>query len=318
MHHAIADGIAGVAAIGALLDLAADATVPAAPPWTPAPMPSAGELLRDNMQWRARGLYGSVSRLARPVSTLRQARSAWPAWRELFAEERAPRTSLNRPIGGRRSLALIRSRLDLAKQIAHAHAVKVNDVVLAAVGGGLRELLDSRGESVDELVLRVMVPISLHQEQPGQARGNLDGMMVVPLPVREPDPVRVLHVVAAETVERKKKTHPQAMSTGIFRFAIARRAIARLTTRQWLLNLAVTNVPGPPVPLYLAGAQLLEVFPVVPLIGNETLNIGVLSYAGQLNMTAVADGDACSDVDVFAQGVRNAFEKLARPVVTTA
>jgi hypothetical protein len=128
----------------------------------------------------------------------------------------------------------------------------------------------------------------------------------------------VLHLVAAETVERKKKTHPQAMSTGIFRFAIARRAIARLTTRQWLLNLAVTNVPGPPVPLYLAGAQLLEVFPVVPLIGNETLNIGVLSYAGQLNMTAVADGDACSDVDVFAQGVRNAFEKLARPVVTTA
>jgi WS/DGAT C-terminal domain len=55
----------------------------------------------------------------------------------------------------------------------------------------------------------------------------------------------------------------------------------------------------------------------VPLVGNETLNIGVLSYAGQLNMTAVADGDACSDVDVFAHGVRNAFEKLARPVVTT-
>jgi diacylglycerol O-acyltransferase len=317
MHHAIADGVAGVAAIGALLDRAADTTVPAAPPWTPAPMPSAGELLRENMQWRARGLHGSVSHLARPVSTLRQAHSAWPAWRELFAEKRAPRTSLNRPIGGHRSLALIRSRLDLAKQIAHAHDVKVNDVVLAAVGGGLRELLDSRGESVDELVLRVMVPISLHQEQPGQARGNLDGMMVVPLPVREPDPVRVLHLVAADTVERKKMAHPQAMSSGIFRFAIARRAIARLTTRQWLLNLVVTNVPGPPVPLYLAGAQLLEVFPVVPLVGNETLNIGVLSYAGQLNMTAVADGDACSDVDVFAQGVRNAFEKLAQPVVTT-
>ena len=158
MHHAIADGVAGVAAIGALLDLAADATVPAAPPWTPAPMPSAGELLRENMRWRARGLHGSVSRLARPVSTLRQARSAWPAWRELFAEERAPRTSLNRPIGGHRSLALIRSRLDLAKQIAHAHDVKVNDVVLAAVAGDLRELLDSRGEPVDELVLRVMGP----------------------------------------------------------------------------------------------------------------------------------------------------------------
>lgn len=188
MHHAIADGVAGVAAIGALLDLAADATVPAAPPWTPAPLPLAGELLGDNMRWRARGFHGALSRLAHPVSTLRQARSAWPAWRELFAEERAPRTSLNRPIGGHRSLALIRSRLDLARQITHAHDAKVNDVVLAAVGGGLRELLDSGGEPVDELVLRAMVPVSLHQEQPGQARGDLDGMMVVPLPVREPDP----------------------------------------------------------------------------------------------------------------------------------
>jgi hypothetical protein len=73
------------------------------------------------------------------------------------------------------------------------------------------------------------------------------------------------------------------MTTGIFRFALARRAIGRFATHQWLLNLAVSNVPGPPVPLYLAGAQLLEIFPVVPLVGNQTLNVGVLSYAGQLN-----------------------------------
>jgi hypothetical protein len=107
------------------------------------------------------------------------------------------------------------------------------------------------------------------------------------------------------------------MTTGIFRFALARRAIGRFATHQWLLNLAVSNVPGPPVPLYLAGAQLLEIFPVVPLVGNQTLNVGVLSYAGQLNLTAVADGDACPDIDVFAQGVRNTFGKLARSVVAT-
>jgi diacylglycerol O-acyltransferase len=318
MHHAIADGVAGVAAVGALLDFAADATVPAAPPWTPLPMPSAGDLLRDNVRWRTQGLDGLLSRLAHPVSTLHQARSAWPAWRELWAEERAPRTSLNRPVGGRRTLTLIRSRLDLAKQIAHAHDAKVNDVVLAAVASGLRDLLASRGEPVDALVLRAMVPVSLHHEQPGQARGNLDGMMIVPLPVGAPDTVRLLHRIAAETVERKKKARPQAMTTGIFRFALARRALASLAKHQWLLNLAISNVPGPPLPLYLAGAQLLEVFPVVPLVGNQTLNVGVLSYAGQLNVTAVADGDACPDVDVFAKGVRNALEKLAQSVETAA
>jgi diacylglycerol O-acyltransferase / wax synthase len=317
MHHAMADGIAGVAAIGTLLDPAADATVRASPPWTPAAMPSPRDLLRDNMRWRIQGLHSLLPRIAHPVSTLRQAQSAWPAWRELWAEERAPRTSLNRPVGGHRSLALIRGRLDPAKRIAHAHDAKVNDIVLAAVSGGLRELLASRGEPVDALVLRAMVPVSLHHEQLGQARGNLDGMMIVPLPLGEPDPLHVLEQVAVETVDRKKKARPQAMTTGIFRFAVARRALGRLAKHQWLLNLAVSNVPGPPVPLYLAGAKLLEIFPVVPLVGNQTLNVGVLSYAGQLNMTAVADGDACPDIDVFAQGVRNTVEKLARSIVAT-
>jgi diacylglycerol O-acyltransferase len=318
MHHAIADGVAGVAALGALLDLGADAATSAAPRWTPAPMPAAGKLFRDNMRWRLQGLDRARSHLAHPVGTARQLRSDWPSWREVFAEQRAPRTSLNRPVGGHRKLAIVRSRLDLAKQVAHAHDAKVNDVVLTAVAGGLRELLRSRGESVDGLVLRAMVPVSLHQEQPGQARGNLDGMIVAPLPVGEADPVRLLHLVAAETAERKKKAHPQAMSTGIFRFTLARRAVTRLSARQRRFSLTVTNVPGPPVPLYLAGAPLLEVFPVVPLVGNETLNVAVFSYAGQLNLTAVADGDACPDVDVFAEGVRSVLDKLSQPAVTAA
>jgi diacylglycerol O-acyltransferase / wax synthase len=77
------------------------------------------------------------------------------------------------------------------------------------------------------------------------------------------------------------------------------------------VNLVVTNVAGPPVPLYLAGARLLEVFPVLPVMGNLTLVVGVLSYAGQLNLTAAADPDGCPDVEEFAQGVRDALDDLA-------
>ena len=79
------------------------------------------------------------------------------------------------PVGADRRLAIIRGRLDLTKQIAHAHNAKVNDVVLAAVAGGLRELLARRGEDVHGLVQRAMVTISEHQEQPGQAQGNKPG-----------------------------------------------------------------------------------------------------------------------------------------------
>jgi hypothetical protein len=68
-------------------------------------------------------------------------------------------------------------------------------------------------------------------------------------------------------------------------------------------------------PLYLAGAPLLELFPVVSLVANFTLIVAVLSYAGQLNITAVADRNSCPDVEVFAQGVRNALDDLARSVL---
>ena len=84
------------------------------------------------------------------------------------------------------------------------------------------------------------------------------------------------------------------------------------------MNLVVTNVPGPPVPLYLAGARLLELFPVVPVMGNLTLVVAVLSYAGQLNLTAVADQDGCPDLEVFTQGVASALDDLARSALVPA
>jgi len=171
LHHVLADGAAALAAFGALLDQAPGAP-PAAPPWTPAPIPTPGELLADNLRRRRQELGRGCSGLAHPDRTLRRARAALPAWREVLTEHPAPSTSLNHPVGTDRRLAIIRGRLDFSKQIAHAHHATVNDVLLAAVAGGLRQLLTGRGEDVAGLVQRTMVTISLHQEQPGQAPGQ--------------------------------------------------------------------------------------------------------------------------------------------------
>jgi WS/DGAT/MGAT family acyltransferase len=317
VHHVLADGAAAMAAFGALLDLTADAPTPVAPPWSPTPIPTVSELLRDNLRRRGQELGRGWSGLAHPGRTLRGARLALPAWREVLAEPPSPRTSLNRPVGAERRLAVIRGRLDLTKQIAHVHHAKVNDVVLAAVAGGLRQLLASRGEDVQGLAQRAMVTISQHHAQPGHVQGNKPGWMMVPLPLGEPDPVRRLELIAAETAIRKHKARPQAGS-GIFRFIAGQRAWYRLFPRQRSVNLVVTNVPGPPVPLYLAGARLLEMFPMMPPMGNLTLVVAVLSYAGQLNFTAVADRDGCPDVEVFTQGVRTALDDLARSVLVPA
>jgi len=311
MHHAMADGVAGVAAFSALFDPTAGAPGPPAPPWTPSPVPSARELLGDNARRRARELGRALSGLADPGRMLRQARGTWPAWREA-AGQRVPRVSLN---GGRigldRRLALVRGDLGQAAAIARAHGGTVNDVVLAAVAGGLRDLLLARGEAVSDLLLRASVPVSLHQEQSGPPHGNQVGWMAVPLPVGEPCPARRLELITADTAGRKKNARPE-VTGGIFRFTLAQRAFNLVLPHQRYLNTFITNVPGPPAPLYLAGAPLIEVFPVLAIAGNMALGAAVMSYAGQLNLTAVADRDRCPDAGVFAGGVRRALDELAQ------
>jgi WS/DGAT/MGAT family acyltransferase len=309
LHHAIADGVAGVAALGAFVDLVPDPPSTSASPWAPAPMPSTRALAADNARRHLGDLRRAVTGLDHPVDTVRRARRGWPALREAFTEAPGPRTSLNRRVGGHRRMALIRSDLELVKQIAHAHDAKVNDVLLTVLAGGLRALLVARGERVDGLVLRAAVPVSLHREQPGQARGNLDGMMAVPLPVGEPDDARRLRLIATDTAERKKKPRPQGGT--VFRNLPIQRALLRLAAHQHAMSTYATNVPGPPVPLYFAGARLLELFPVVPLLGNISVGAGALSYAGQFNLTAVADRDACPDLDAFVQGARHSLDALA-------
>jgi WS/DGAT/MGAT family acyltransferase len=316
VHHAIADGMAGVAALGAFVDLDADPPPSSAPPWTPAPMPTAGELLADNLRSHLQRLGRAFTALDHADDTARRARQGWPAVREAFLDGRAPHTSLNRRIGSHRRLALVRSDLNLVKRIAHAHHAKVNDVLMAVLAAGLRELLVGRGERVDGLVLRAFVPVSLHTGQPSQARGNLDGAMIVPLPVGEPDDERRLELIAAETTLRKTRRRPQGAT--LFRNALIQRAALGLAHRQRVMNTYAANVPGPPVPLYLAGAPLLEVFPVVPIMANVSVGVGALSYAGQFNVTAVADRELCPDLEVFVKGMRRSLDALAAHAEATS
>jgi WS/DGAT/MGAT family acyltransferase len=310
MHHAIADGVAGVATLAAFLDPVPDPPPTSPPVWSPSPLPSTGELLRDNLHRRRRELGRGLAALARPIATARRLRRSWPAAREIFAEGRAPRTSVNRRIGSDRRLAIIRGSLELAKNIAHTHGATVNDVLLTAVAAGYAHLLASRGEPTDGVVLRAFVPVSLHGQQPGQAQGNVDAGMLVPLPIGERDDIRRLETIAAETAQRKKKVRPPAGS--LFRTVLLQRAFLRLMPRQRFMNAYVANVPGPPILLYFAGAPLVEIFPIVPLSANISIGVGALSYTGQFNLAVVADRELCPDLEVFVDGVRGSLEVQER------
>jgi diacylglycerol O-acyltransferase len=182
-------------------------------------------------------------------------------------------------------------------------------VILAAVAGGLRDLLRRRGEATDGLVLRAAVPVSLHRGAREHASGNIDGGMNVPLPVGEADPFTRLRLIAdATAVLKSKATSP--VFTGILASSAMQKLGLLFMTRQRLVNVYVANVPGPSAALSLGPAPLTEVFALVPLLGNVTLGVGVLSYAGQLNITVVADRDSCADLPVFTEALRSALAEL--------
>lgn len=307
LHHSIADGMAAMTTIAAFLDADPDAPITPASPWTPAPPPSDRELFIDNAERHLRAAGRAGSMLVRPGATLRHARQAWPAVHELLAEEPATRTSLDRMVGPGRSLAVIRNSLDEVKTVAHAHGATVNDVLLALTAGGLRAVLRRRGEPVEDTVVRAYVPVSLRPRVGGPQQGNLIAEMAVALAMRESDVGDELRRIAAETATRKLRART-SLGT-LIRGRLVQRLMLFAVMRQ-RVNVTTASIPGPTAPLYLTGARVLEVFPVLPLIANEPLGVGALSYAGAFNIGVVADQDAYPDLDVFMTGARDELDTL--------
>jgi diacylglycerol O-acyltransferase / wax synthase len=126
-----------------------------------------------------------------------------------------------------------------------------------------------------------------------------------------------LQAISRATAQRKKRLRP---SLGRMPHGLAGRALLVLVKRQ-RVNVASTDILGPEVPLFLAGARLLEVFPMVQLLGTVTLAVGGLSYAGLFNAMVVADAQTYPDIDIFTRCAQQELRNLAaesRPLQTSA
>jgi len=307
-HHVLADGIAALLLLGALFDSAPAAPEQDGPAWIARPTPTRWELLDDALRRSITGIRQSVHKIEHPGRALALARTWFRQALQLAREGRAPRTSFNRPVGSRHRVLLVRAGLEQARRVAHAHHATVNDVVLCAIAGGARALLSGRGELQSQLMLKVSVAASVRAPGGASQEGNLVGIMLVPLPVGEKDPIRRLERIARATAERKRLPPYQPAARFLQRWMI------RIMNRQRRINLLMSNLPGPPQPLYFAGAKILEMFQIGVVQGNVAIQVGALSYAGQLNLDIVADANLVPDLTVFANGMAKDLERLgARP-----
>ncbi|HEU4330699.1 MAG TPA: wax ester/triacylglycerol synthase domain-containing protein [Lapillicoccus sp.] len=296
MHHVVADGVAGVASLAALLRTRSVDRV-AQLAWIPAEEPSPRELLSDSLRRRANAIGAGISAIRRPSAVLQSAADVWRATRELVSGEPGPVTSLGGLVGPHRRLALVRASLAEVEEVAHETGATVNDVLLAMITGGVRALLINRGEPVDQLSLSILVPVSLRQGTDDAPLGNRISQMRVPLPVGDPNPRERLRRISAATARAKAMTHPSMGA--VFRNRVLSGIVLRLVIRQ-RINLLSADIVGPTQPLSFAGATIHEAFPLINLLGNVTLGVGALSYAGRFDVLAVADADLHPDLDVFA------------------
>ncbi|MCA0146276.1 wax ester/triacylglycerol synthase family O-acyltransferase [Blastococcus sp. LR1] len=320
-HPALVDGLGAVDIGQVLLDVSPDAPEPEPVEWNPRPLPSGLELVRDAVEdYRQRP--SSLVDAARDAVTdarttaarfgglagglLRTARSAIMP---------APHSPMNAPVGRQRRVAVASAPLDDLKRVRKAHGGTVNDVLLTVVTGALREWLLSRGEPVvSSTSIRALVPVSVQDEE--GAPGNRVTSHLVDLPVGEPNPrvrlARLTYAMRGITQHGESVGADSLIALSGFApstlHALGARAARGLSRR--LFNVVVTNVPGPQVPLYAAGARMLEVFPVVPLARGQGLSIGMTSFDGTVFFGFNADRDSVGDVDVLADLVEQEVAEL--------
>ena len=318
-HHTMVDGQSGVDVVRALLTDAPDGAPPRPAVDDPRPTPSLLGLVGDFLAWLVALPLRAIRLVVWSLLAPREARRRVEQLRFGLAQvlrPDLPPSILNGPLSCRRVWGWAGADLADVTGVARTAGCTVNDVFLAALTGGYRRWLLSRGEALDGLVLRAIVPVSRRVPgQPGR-RGNLASAMFVELPVHLPDPAARLAAVAARTAEQKAREVADA-TAAVLRmadhipaalFAHGARAYGR--SGQGRVNVVASNVPGPVEPQYLAGRRLLELVPYVPTAQEIRASAAMVTYAGRLTVGITADGEALPDVDLLIGAVERELGDL--------
>jgi diacylglycerol O-acyltransferase len=324
VHHAAIDGASGNEMTVALLDLTPEiAEHEPEEEWVPDRVPSDVELLT----YAATSLARQPVRVARAVGktaggalAVRRRNRQQPNLEPPPSPFSAPRTSFNTAITPRRSFAFTSVSLPEVKAVKNATGATVNDVVLGLCAGALRSYLDAHDEH-PEGPLVAMVPVSVRSDDERDALGNRVTSTFASLATDIDDPVKrleVIHECMAEVKEQQKALGADTLGEWAeFAAPAVAGVAARLYSRtkmadrhRPLFNVTISNIPGPPFPLYSIGARMVANFPVGPIMDGGGLNMTVMSYLDQLDFGLLACPDVLDDVWGLADALHLALAEM--------
>lgn len=328
MHHVAVDGTTGTGIMAQLFDLDPDAPAHApgetVPEHTPGPLPNPVALTVDAVRARINDPWRGVRALGRTLTAagrmLQTVAGGGDDQASMARPFDAPRTLFNRSLTRRRSVAFASVRLEDLKAVRTVFGTTVNDVFLAACTQALRGYLADHGETFTRPLV-TSLPVSVHGRTTDAATTNQVSNMFVRLPVHLEDPVDQLRAVHTDTTAAKiahaalgadiMGDVTELTPPGFFNLASRMYSAAGLAERLVPIhNLVISNVAGPPVPLYVAGARLVGIHPFGPLIEGAGLNITALSNMGDLDLGVIACPDVAPDVDRLVSGIVDAIGTL--------
>jgi len=322
MHHACVDGVSGVDMIQAIHDIDPNNPQirPATTPWRGEETPNPLELLARASINNALQPFRFAEVLARSLPAMGRV-SQGIAQRRFNAARTVPRTRFNGTVTAHR---VIEGRsFDLKEMRAIKSSVPgatINDVVLTVCGGALRAYLESKNElPADSMV--AMAPISVRSQDQRGTMGNQVAAMNVAIGTHIADPVERLNAVHADANASKEMTQAVGakLMTDYSQFIPSTTAAlaARLYTNLGManrtnpvFNCVVTNVPGPQVPLYCAGAKLVAQYGLGPLFDGMGLIFPVVSYCGRLTISVTSCREMLPDPEFFAECIQRSYDDL--------
>ncbi|HEY5317935.1 MAG TPA: wax ester/triacylglycerol synthase family O-acyltransferase [Solirubrobacteraceae bacterium] len=315
-HHCLVDGLAAVELMALLLDIEQEPENDPPQEWSPAPRPSGLELVGGAVSHHveqaldlARGPLGWVREPSLLLDLPGRAQRAALATAHTLVPT-APSSRLNGPMAAARHLACHARPLEDLKLIKRRFGTTVNDVFLSASTGALRGLLEQREEPLYDV--KAMVPVSI--ENPDEQWGNGIAFLFLVLPCEETDPVWRLREIHVTMRERKRTREPEGSGALLDALGYAprtlRRVFSRVLASAQVSNLTISNIPGPPMPLYLMGCEVTRAYPIVPLTHGHGISIGMTTVGGQACFGVYAQAELADDADFLARGIDEAIEDL--------
>lgn len=294
VHHVVADGMGGLAALASIVDGGPRVRPQAAH------TPSGQELLRDAHQRRLRAIRRLPSALREVGAGLQEMGVGRPGL--------VPRSSILRPTSGTRHMAGIQIPVEAVVEAAHRRSATVNDLVLCAVAGALDQLLSSRGERPDEVVISVPVSARPH---PGEL-GNQVGAIPIAVNLRCDREQRLAGITAATArAKAQKRGSSGYVLSAIFRALAVMRVGQFFVDHQRLVHTFETNLRGPETEVAVAGHRVRGIVPIAINPGNVGVSFDVLSYAGSLCVNVVACPRTVPEVEWVARVLRRELAEMA-------